>query len=213
MGPDVRWVGTESGYGRETEWSVVPEIIQNLNAITATSQPFPVDGAFSPKDLTNDDLGSREKIKNASSLLWYPAETDVSIRPGWFYHTSQDNVVKSPSTLVDIYYSSVGRNSVLLLNIPPDRRGRITIQDIKSLAGMRKILAQTFKTNLASGATVVASGEQPGHKASFLTEDHPTGYWTTDEGVESATLEFQLPKEQTFDRLMLQENIERWTTH
>ena len=207
MGPDVRWVGTESGYGRETEWSVLPNITQNLDAIAASSQQYPVDGAFAPRDLMDDDLGSREKIKNASALVWYPAETDVSIRPGWFYHSSQDNLVKSPAKLVDIYYSSVGRNSVLLLNIPPDKRGRITKFDIKGLQGMRKILDQTFRTNLAAGATIVASNEKPGHKASSLIELHPTGYWTTNDGVESASIEFQLPKKQAFDRLMLQENI------
>jgi alpha-L-fucosidase len=207
MGPDVRWVGTESGYGRETEWSVLPNITQNLAAIAASSQQFPVDGAFTPRDLMDDDLGSREKIKNTSALVWYPAETDVSIRPGWFYHSSQDNLVKSPTKLVDIYYGSVGRNSVLLLNIPPDKRGRIKEDDIKSLRGMRRILDQTFKANLATGATIIASNEKPGHKASAVVEQHPTSYWTTDDDIESATLEFQLPKERTFDRLMLQENI------
>jgi alpha-L-fucosidase len=207
MGPDVRWVGTESGYGRETEWSVLPNITQNLDAIAASSQQYPVDGAFAPRDLMDDDLGSREKIKNASALVWYPAETDVSIRPGWFYHSSQDNLVKSPAKLVDIYYSSVGRNSVLLLNIPPDKRGRITEYDIESLQGMRKILDQTFRINLAAGATIIASNEKPQHKATPIIEQHPATYWTTDDGVESASIEFQLPKKQTFDRLMLQENI------
>jgi alpha-L-fucosidase len=72
---------------------------------------------------------------------------------------------------------------------------------------MRKILDQTFKTNLVSGARIIASNEKPGHNASSLIDLHPTSYWMTDEGIESATLEFQLPKEQTFDRLMLQENI------
>ncbi len=207
MGPDIRWVGTESGYGRETEWSVLPNITQNLDAIAASSQQYPVDGAFAPRDLMDDDLGSREKIKNASALVWYPAETDVSIRPGWFYHSSQDNLVKSPAKLMDIYYSSVGRNSVLLLNIPPDKRGRITEYDIKSLQGMRKILDQTFRINLATGATIIASNEKPQHKATPIIEQHPATYWTTDDGVESASIEFQLPKKQTFDRLMLQENI------
>ena len=150
MGPDVRWVGTESGYGRETEWSVVPDVAQNLDAIAAGSQQNPVDGAFVPGDMMADDLGSREKIKNAKALVWYPSETDVSIRPGWFYHADQDNRVKTPEKLVDIYYSSVGRNSVLLLNIPPDKRGRIHDNDIKSLMGMRKILDQTFAIRISS---------------------------------------------------------------
>jgi len=207
MGPDVRWVGTESGYGRETEWSVVPDVTQNLDAIAASSQQFPVDRAFAPRDLMGEDLGSREKIERASSLVWYPSETDVSIRPGWFYHANQDTLVKSAEKLVDIYYSAVGRNSVLLLNIPPDKRGRITEYDAASLTGMRRILEHTFQTNLASGATVTASNEKPGHGAHAIIESDGRNYWTTREGVDTAAIELHFDKEQTFDVAMLQENI------
>jgi alpha-L-fucosidase len=207
MGPDVRWVGTESGYGRETEWSVIPNVAENLDATASASQRFPIDGAFIPRDLMGEDLGSTEKIKTASTLVWYPAETDVSIRPGWFYHATQDGEVKSPSKLADIYYSSVGRNSVLLLNIPPDKRGRISESDAKSLMGMRKMLDETFRTNLALHATVTASNESPGHSAFSVIDQKRDGYWTTDDGVDSAVVEFQLPKAESFDRVMLQENI------
>ncbi len=207
MGPDVRWVGIESGYGRETEWSVVPDITKDLGLIAAASQQEQLDGAFIPRDLMGEDLGSREKLLNASGLSWYPAETDVSIRPGWFYHESQDNLVKSPSKLVDIYYSSIGRNSVLLLNIPPDKRGRITDYDIKSLAGMRKILDQTFKLNLAANARVTATSELPAHRAAAIVDRNANSFWTTAAADETATLEFDLQKEKTFDRAMLMENI------
>jgi alpha-L-fucosidase len=207
MGPDIRWVGTESGYGRETEWSVVPDVVQNLDAIAASSQQNPVDGAFVPGDLTGEDIGSRDKIKSAKALVWYPAETDVSIRPGWFYHAEQDDQVKTPEKLVDIYYSSVGRNSVLLLNIPPDKRGRIHENDIKSLMGMRRVLDQTFKTNLASSAAVTASNERAGHSARSVIDGDGTTYWSTEDGVESATLEITLPRETVVDRAMLQEYI------
>ena len=207
MGPDVRWVGTESGYGRETEWSVVPDVLQNLDAIAAGSQQNPVDGAFVPADLTADDLGSREKIARAKALIWYPAETDVSIRPGWFYHADQDDRVKTPEKLVDIYYSSVGRNSVLLLNIPPDKRGRIHANDVKSLQGMRKILDQTFASNLLSRAVVQASSERPGHSGTSAVDNDNGTYWTPGEGVSSATLECVLPPSQVFDRALLQECI------
>jgi len=207
MAPDIRWVGTESGYGRETEWSVVPMSLQNLDEKAASSQPHPVDGAFVPGDLTDENLGSREKIKNAKVLVWYPAEADVSIRPGWFYHQTQDGEVKTPEKLVDIYYSSVGRNAVLLLNVPPDKRGRIHENDIKSLMGMRKILNQTFEVNAAEGAKVIASSEQKEHKASFIVDEDKESFWTTKEGVERASLEFELAREQTFDVALLQENI------
>ena len=208
MGPDVRWVGTESGYGRETEWSVVPDVVRNLDSIAAGSQQNPVDGAFVPGDLMADDLGSREKIKHAKALVWYPSETDVSIRPGWFYHADQDDRVKTPEKLVDIYYSSVGRNSVLLLNVPPDTRGRINDHDINALEGMRKILDQTFTRNLAFGAPVTTSSEREGHAGAALVDDDSSTYWTTAERDSSATLEVLFPARTTFDRALLQEYIE-----
>jgi alpha-L-fucosidase len=143
MAPDVRWVGTESGDGRETEWSVIPLTLRDAAAIRAGS-PHPLDDAFAPGDLTAADLGSREAIRAASVLAWYPAETDVSIRPGWFYHAAQDARVKAPQKLLDIYFSSVGRNGVLLLNVPPDKRGLVSDADAASLAGMRDLIERTF---------------------------------------------------------------------
>ena len=143
MAPDVRWVGTESGYGRDTEWSVVPLTLRE-GAAPRSDSPHPLDDAFVPGDLTAPDLGSRDAIRPASVLAWYPAETDVSIRPGWFYHAKQDAQVKTPEKLVDIYFSSVGRNGVLLLNVPPDTRGRIADADVASLTGMRAILDRAF---------------------------------------------------------------------
>jgi alpha-L-fucosidase len=148
MAPDVRWVGTESGYGRETEWSVVPLKLRDGAEIRPAS-PHPLDDAFVPGDLTATDLGSREAIRSASVLAWYPAETDVSIRPGWFYHAKQDAQVKSPEKLLDIYFSSVGRNGLLLLNVPPDPRGLIADADVRSLQGMRAILDRALAAPVA----------------------------------------------------------------
>ncbi len=207
MGPDVRWVGTESGYGRETEWSVLPGSNLNFDQIAASSQQQPVDGAFIPGDLTAEDLGSREKHQNASSLIWYPAENDVSIRPGWFYHQHEDTRVKTPAKLMDIYYSSVGRNAVLLLNLPPDRRGLIHENDVQALKGMRHLLDETFKTNFVESASVIASNSRQGHCANFIIDQDEDSYWTTDDGIDSAWIEFHLSKEQSFDCAMLQENI------
>jgi len=162
MAPDVRWVGTESGYGRETEWSVIPLTLRDAAAIRPGT-PHPLDDAFAPGDLTAPDLGSREAIKTAKVLAWYPAETDVSIRPGWFYHAKQDGQVKTPEKLVDIYFSSVGRNGVLLLNVPPDARGRIADADVKGLQGMRAILDGTFTARAGGPAPskVRSSGGAP----------------------------------------------------
>jgi alpha-L-fucosidase len=211
MGPDIRWVGTESGYGREAEWSVVPMDIRPLDEPeerrARASLPLSLDNLFVPGDMTAADLGSREKIRAARALAWYPAETDVSIRPGWFYHASQDGEVKTPEKLVDIYFSSVGRNGALLLNVPPDKRGLIYNNDIQSLTGMRRILDETFQTNLASGARVSSSNEKRGHPASSTIDANKSSYWTTKDGLESAVLDFELPRPQKFNVAMLQENI------
>jgi alpha-L-fucosidase len=157
--------------------------------------------------MTAEDLGSREKMAGARALAWYPAETDVSIRPGWFYHASQDDEVKTPEKLIDIYFSSVGRNGVLLLNVPPDKRGLIHENDILSLMNMRRILDGTFQTDLASGAGIVASSEKRGHPARFILDKDNETFWTTPEDAESAFLEFALPEKRTFDVAMLRENI------
>ncbi|MFO7446440.1 MAG: alpha-L-fucosidase [Ignavibacteriaceae bacterium] len=206
-GPDVRWVGTESGYGRQTEWSVLPAASMDQDEIAANSQQQALDGGFIPRDLMDEDLGSREKVLNASALVWYPSEVDVSIRPGWFYHPKDDAMVKSPYKLVDIYYNSVGLNSLLLLNVPPDKRGLISEHDIESLQGMRYILDETFKTNLSTDAIAAASNESKEHKASLILDNDTETYWTTEEGISSASIEIQLKNDVTFNRIMLQENI------
>ena len=206
MAPDVRWVGTESGYGRETEWSVVPADVPDPSA-GAIPPGHPLDGAFSPKDLTADDLGSRARIASAKALAWYPAETDVSIRPGWFYHPKEDGQVKSPDKLVDIYFSSVGRNGVLLLNIPPDKRGRISDFDAEALNGMRRILDETFKTNLAAGAGNRASSEVAAHPGAAAVDGDAKTYWSPNGDGGSSWIEFDLGGDKTFDCAMLQENI------
>jgi len=201
MGPDLRWVGTESGYGRESEWSVVPLTIKE------TVKTPSLDGLFVPADMTAADLGSREKIRQAKALAWYPAETDVSIRPGWFYHAKEDGEVKSPEKLLDIYFSSVGRNSVLLLNVPPDRRGRIHENDAANLLGFRRLLDGIFETNLAARAGIKASNAAGGHPASSILDGDEISFWQASEGEESAAIEFDLGRDGAFDVALLRENI------
>ena len=202
MGPDVRWVGTESGYGRETEWSVVPANNLNMAAIAGHSQQ---DIAFKPQgDMMGDDLGSRDKIKNAKGLVWYPAETDVSIRPGWFYHPEENDQVKTPEKLLDIYYNSVGKNSVLLVNIPPDKNGLINEADVKNLSGFKKLLNNTFSNNLAKGAIVKTTN---GINNNALLDGNYATAFTTSKKDTTTTIEFTLKGTKTFDVLMLQENI------
>jgi alpha-L-fucosidase len=207
MGPDVRWVGTESGYGRETEWSVVPLETSDQKAIAANSQQTTeTEGFILPGDMTDPDLGSREKIAKARTLIWYPSEVDVSIRPGWFWHENENNRVKTPEKLLDIYFSSVGRNSLLLLNIPPDTRGLINENDIKSLQSWRKAIDDIFSKNIADGSEIkVLKGGNTASARNMLDKNNAT-HWTTD-GQPEAELEFTLPQKQMFDVLSLSENI------
>ena len=140
MGDDVRWVGNEGGLGRETEWSA------------SVFAP----GSYTHKKAANDslglnemskDLGSRELVARAQEAYWYPSEVDVSIRPGWFYHDYQDSQVRSLANLVNIYYRSVGCNSVLLLNIPPDRRGLLHEVDVQRIKELSDYISKTFAEN------------------------------------------------------------------
>jgi len=150
MGPDVRWVGTESGRGRTMEWSVVPRENLDQNAIAANSQKEVL--AQPTGDMMGQDLGSRAVIAKAKSLVWYPAEIDVSIRPGWFYHETEDHKVKTAKELMNIYFTSVGMNGVLLLNIPPNREGKLSEKDVESLHAFRRLYDETFTHNLLSKA-------------------------------------------------------------
>jgi len=140
MGDDVRWVGNEGGLGRETEWSAT---VLTPGSYTHSGPSNKALGII-PKA---KDLGSRELIAKAERLYWYPSEVDVSIRPGWFYHAEQDERVRSLANLVNIYYQSVGCNSVLLLNIPPDRRGLIHEIDVQRIKELSDYLAKTFADN------------------------------------------------------------------
>lgn len=195
MGPDLRWVGTETGRGREMEWSVVPADNLDQTAIGDNSQQ---DIAFVPAvDKRADDLGSRSKILQAKGLVWYPAETDVSIRPGWFYHTDQDTLVKTPEQLMDIYFTSVGRNGVLLLNIPPNTDGLLADADIESLRGFTALRNKVFGQNLLAGAKGTAE----------LIDGNYDTFVTTPDKAETVTYTYQLPEAKTFNVLSLQEEI------
>jgi alpha-L-fucosidase len=207
MGPDVRWVGTESGFGRETEWSAIPFDTMSAAGAGSLGGSQNPDDSFVPMDRTEVDLGSRDKLRNARMLRWYPAEVDVSIRPGWFYHASEDNRVKSPEQLLDIFYSSVGRNAVLLLNIPPDRRGLVHENDVRSLAEMRRVLDATFKRNMALQAKVTASDERAGQEGMQAVDGNQRTSWSAHDIAVAPSLVLDLTKEQVFDVIMLQEDI------
>jgi len=193
-GPDVRWVGNERGYARQSEWSVMNRNEKPFGFVNARAK----------------DLGSLEALGDAENLIWYPAETDVSIRPGWFYHTKQDDKVKSLEELLDIYYSSVGCNTVLLLNIPPDRRGLVHDNDAQRLRDLRKVLDATFDENLALAVLAKASavqGNDPEYGADKIVDGDKETYWSTDDWTTAATVDFDLGKECTFNVAELAEYI------
>lgn len=185
IGPGVRWIGNEKGFAGETCWSTINT--EGLSIGTSKT------GYLN----TGDPLGDE----------WIPGECDVSIRPGWFYHAKEDSRVKTGKELVDIYYKSVGRNGTLLLNLPPDRRGLVHENDITALREMRAILDETFKTNLAAGASAKTDSQWKGFKPKRLTDGDADSYWAAKDGKKTATLELNLRHEKTFDRVMLQEPI------
>lgn len=152
-GDDVRWVGNEGGVGRETEWSVTPLMPSIFPESAAHNDSLGINAM-------DKRLGSRELIEKTDRMYWWPSEVDVSIRPGWFYHDHESP--KSLNKLAQIYLSSVGRNSVLLLNIPPDRRGLIADADVERLKEFRQWVDDNFSNNLvkeasADGYTVALS--------------------------------------------------------
>ncbi|MDH7576051.1 MAG: alpha-L-fucosidase [Candidatus Saccharicenans sp.] len=209
MGPDVRWVGNESGLARESEWSVLPLNISEASLNLLKAGRTPLERIFQPANVMGEDLGSRAVIGGARALFWYPAEVDVSIRPGWFYHQDQDRQVKSSRELFEIYLKSVGRNSVLLLNVPPDRRGLVNENDMRALLGWRQLLDQTFREGYIRKIAARASGQSPGTEASYLLRKNPDGVWSPSPGQLPAWLEFTLERMGRFDCLEIREDIAR----
>lgn len=167
-GPDVRWVGNEAGRGRESEWSVYPY----GRLVTAGDQGFLVSG----EDCTKPDLGSDELLAALDPrweyLFWYPAQVDTSIRPGWFYHTWEDEKVKPLHELVRIYQQSVGNNAQLLLNIPPDTRGKISEPDIRRLEEFGRYRQAAYGVNLAADVPM-ESRQEAGRYITSLTLPQP----------------------------------------
>lgn len=155
-GPDVRWCGNEAGHTRKSEWSVVPRRTRDTEKIREKSQAE--DSAeFRQRTISagDEDLGSRDIVRDEPDLVWYPAEVNTSIRPGWFYHPEEDGQVKSLEELIRIYESSVGGNAAFLLNIPPTPEGLIHENDAARLRELGAYLRETYRRNLAEEAQVI----------------------------------------------------------
>lgn len=191
-GPDVRWCGNEAGHTRQSEWSVIP-----LPESPAT---------YSWADVVEDDLGSREKMKGAKFLYWYPAETNTSIRSGWFYR-DENQYVKTVDQIVDTWYRSVGGNTVFLLNLTPDRRGLIPDTDAARLKEAGRIISESFRTNLAENCSITASDTENGFNAKKINDGNPESFWKSKDGNETPEIIIDLKEAADFNRLMLQEDI------
>ena len=189
IGPGCRWVGNEYGSAGSTCWGTIK--------VSWLCQGGNID-----RGILNSGEMNGEK--------WVPAETDVSIRPGWFWRESENSRLKSLGNLMKIYYESVGRNSLLLLNVPPDTRGHIYEADSLRLMAFRAALDYVLSVDYAEGAMISASDVRGDSEmfspANLLDEDYDS-YWAVDDGIMTpyVTLEFDSPR--TFNRVMLQEYI------
>ncbi len=158
-GPDIRWCGNEAGGTRESEWSVVPRRMRDTEKIAAKSQQSDNE-EFRQREISASDmdLGSREVLRDERDLIWYPAEVNTSIRPGWFYHPEEDDKAKSVETLFDTYLRSVGGNATFLLNVPPMPSGLFHPNDVQRLRELGERIRDAFSVDLALRAEVSGDG-------------------------------------------------------
>jgi alpha-L-fucosidase len=193
-GPDVRWVGNEGGVGRTTEWSVIP-------------LPRSPD-TFNWPDMTAGDLGSRAKLRPGSHLWWYPAEVNTTILGGnqWFW--ARNKQPRTVTQLVDIYYTSVGRNGNLLLNLSPDKRGLVPDNQLEALSRTAEIIQETFATDLAAGGQVTAADFNATNGPALALDGHLDTWWEAAPGKTNGTVTLALPKKTAFDVVSLQEAVD-----
>ncbi len=208
-GPDIRWCGNEAGHTRSSEWSVVPARLRDAEKVAAESQHTD-DPAFRERKILSQDLdlGSRTALEGEKDLIWYPAEVNTSIRPGWFYHENEDDKVRGLDELLDIYYNSVGGNATFLLNIPPTKSGRFHENDVRRLKELGEYLDRTFSTNLLERASLTADRWKKGHEIEAVKyDDGGESFYQTDEGVRAATVTVRFPEQTSVSHVVLKENI------
>lgn len=190
VGPGCRWVGNENGIAGTTNWSTL-----NVKGFAP--------GANGPATKSLNE-------GNEDGEQWIPAECDVSIRPGWFYSPETNDKVKSLSTLLDIYYGSVGRNGNLILNVPVDRDGLIHPNDSTRLMELRRVLDASFKNNLAKQAVVTATNTRSNNKnvkVAHLNDGTNSTYWATTDEAPTTVINLSYKQPITFNRVVLQEYI------
>ncbi len=200
-GPDVRWVGNEAGICRASEWNVVPAFQFDLQKVQDNSQQQ-ADGFAVNVDVVSEDLGSREVLSHFDRFIWYPAEVDVSIRRGWFYHPNQKP--RSVNNLLNIYYASVGGNCMLLLNIPPDCRGRIADADVKRLDALAARIDSAFAHRIE-----IARADCPDAKDGMSWQDMQTGGTYSPRAVaDTYRIEMRFDRPYKADKVVLAEDID-----
>ncbi|HCL04433.1 MAG TPA: alpha-fucosidase [Lachnoclostridium phytofermentans] len=205
-GPDVRWCGNEAGDTRDSEWSVVPADLSVAERVAALSQHAD-DPSFRQRVISSmeQDLGSRERLAQEQNLIWYPAEVDVSIRPGWFYHPEEDDKVRSLENLLSIYEKSVGGNTTLLLNIPPTPNGLIYETDVSRLQELGEEIKKRYGKNLTDGAAILVKEENEWTAVDCVQKDDYETYY---QGIgPQAEFKISFPVPQKISAVILKENI------
>jgi alpha-L-fucosidase len=180
VGADLRWVGNEEGEAGDPCWATMD------------------DKGFTPEK-------GNSGVRGGS--VWWPAEADVSSRYGWFWHAYEDGESRSPANLMKIYFDTVGRSAGLLLNLAPDTRGRITDEDVGNLTAFGTALRAMYATDLAKGASAVASSVRAGHPAANVLDRDPDSFWTSDDHATQPSLILDLGAPRTFDVVRLAEYL------
>lgn len=207
-GPDVRWCGNEAGHTRHAEWSVVPKRMHDTEKIAEKSQQTDNEEFRQRKvSAMDEDLGSREILKDENDLVWYAAEVNTSIRPGWFWHESENDRVRSFEELIKIYYNSVGGNATFLLNIPPTNEGLIHENDVKRLEEIGKYLEAAFKTNLLDDAEISVDTNTDGHCIDSVRTDNYDEYYIAEKGNSKSVIDIKWNKTVNIGNIVLKENI------
>jgi alpha-L-fucosidase len=205
--------GGPPGKEHKYDWLSYYEVIRKLqpNALIAICGPDirwvgNEEGVAPETNWSVQEASHFHQLLGITGKVWYPAECDVSIRPGWFWHAREDDKVKSVEHLLDIYFKSVGRNSVLLLNVPPNRKGLISDVDIQRLREWRKVLDRTFATNFALNKPATASSFRPDAQPSNAVDGRKETFWSP-LGEKGEWLEIDLQRPTTFNVAMVQEHI------
>jgi alpha-L-fucosidase len=202
-GTDVRWVGNERGFSGETCWATINPDPIRFPGDSGICEANDAKASTSLETILNQGLPPQSGVPS----VWRPAECDVSIRPGWFHHDTENDQVRSVENLVELYFQSAGRNGTLLLNIPPNRDGLFHSVDVERVATWRKTLDSLFSKNFAHSATVTANSSQPAHPAAHLIDSNPDSYWTPFNTHAPHTIEFRWKEPQSIGIVQLKEAI------